>query len=182
MSVHRQPLFENWVFYAWGAILIAGAALHFAVSRRLTWTPMNEFLRLWVPLICIGLTLESTAYVLNAKRAGLPFWSRDFARVASALVGGTAVIVFLVVVLFDAGVGQLVPDVLLLGFAILMFLFGQHPSYGHLNYLAYFALAAAVVLYLFHPDSAVSGLLCGIVAGVSMIVAGVVGGRTVHTV
>lgn len=76
-----------------------------------------------------------------------------------------AAIPFIVLILFRAGSADLVPTVLLLGLAVFFFLFGQHPSCAHLTYLGY-----------------VAGLLCDLVAGASMIVAGVIGGRALHSV
>ncbi len=182
MSVDRQPLFANWVFYSWGLILIAGAVSHFLVSRRLVWDAASEFIRIWVPLISAGLVLETTAYVQNTRRLALSFWSRDFVRVVFGMLGSSAVLVFLVLLLFAAGVANLVPTVLLLGLAVFYFLFGQHASYGHFTHLGFVALVAAVLLYFLHPDRAAAGLICGLVAGLSMITAGVIGGRTLHSV
>lgn len=182
LSVERQPLFEHWVFYTWGVILVVGAVIHFMIARYLDWIATDEFVRLWVPLIVFGMGLEMTAYVLNIRRNDLPFWSRDFVRIVVGLVGSSVVLIFLVLMLFAAGVAHLVPTVLLLGLAVCFFLFGQHPSYAHLTYIAFIGLVAAVVLYFIRPDPAVAGLLCGAVAGLSMIIAGAISGRALHTV
>jgi hypothetical protein len=182
VSVDRQPLFENWVFYAWGIIIVLGAVVHFVIGRSLEWSPVQEFVRLWVPLIAVGLSLEVVGYVINVRRNSLPFWSREFVQVLSGLIGSSGVLVFLVLILFQAGVVTLVPTVLLLGNAVCFFLFGQHRSYAHMAYIGFVELAAAVLLHVLHPATAYAGLLCGLVAGVSLIIAGVFGGRAVHAV
>lgn len=181
-TVERRPIYENWTFYAWGILLLVGTAVDFLGIRFLHLDRTHQVLIVWLPVVVAGLVLETISYVRNARRQSVPLVSRYFVRLFGGVIGATAVVTVFVVLLYRNDVPQLVPVLLLLGLALSYFVFGQHPAYEHLIWLGYGVLAVGLMTTLVDPSDGVRGLVAGVAAGSSFVIAGVVGGRTLHTV
>jgi hypothetical protein len=182
VSVDKQPLYENWVFHAWGILLILGSCIHYAAVSRFNVDRNADFLLVWLPVLLIAAGLEFASYLRNSRRLALPFFTREFFRIFAGLTGSTGVLIFIVIIFNQAGIPDAVPVVLLLGVVMFYFLIGQHMSYARLLPIGFGTLAAAVVIYVLRLDWALTSLLAGIFAGISLIIAGVVSGRTLHAV
>ena len=90
-EVDKRPLYEPWVFYAWGGLVAIGSLIHFLVERRFD-LPVGEiFLKVWLPVILLAGFSEVLAL------------SRNLARHSLSLIVGCVFAISLITAGFNAG-------------------------------------------------------------------------------
>lgn len=176
-EVDRRPLYEPWVFYAWGGLAAIGSLIHFLVERRSD-LPVGEiFLKVWLPVILLGGFFELLALMRSMIRHSLSLFSRGIVKLYMSLIGALAALIFIVRLFIELGAIQHLPVVFLLAGAIIYFVWAQQSAYVYLFAHGFLMIIVAIVLYLFKIEHHSLSLIVGCVFAISLIMAGFNAGR-----
>ncbi len=172
LEVEKKPLYENWVFYAWGGLFILGSLIHFFTVKYLNFGIRDLFLKIWLPVLLIGGFIEVIALVRNMSKYSLPLFSRSVIKLYLSLIGIVAVLFFVVLFFINLKAIQYLPIIFLLFYSVFYLTLAQQPSYMHLYVHGYLFILLAIILYLFNIPHQILTLIVGSVIGVSSIIAG----------
>ncbi len=176
-EVDKRPLYEPWVFYAWGGLVAIGSLIHFLVESRFH-LPIGEiFLKVWLPIILLAGFFEVFALIKNLARHSLSLFSKGIVKLYISLTGVLAALIFIVLLFIELDAIQDLPVVFLLVGAILYFVWAQQSAYVYLFAHGFLMVVVAIVLYLFKIEHHALSLIVGCVFAISLIVAGFNAGR-----
>ena len=171
-EVDRRPLFEPWIFYAWGAVMALGSLTHFVLEKRLAFSVGEIFLKVWLPAILVGGFIEALSLSRTMARHSLSIFSRGVVKLYASLVGTFSALIFIVLLFIQLDAMQQMPVVMLLVGAIFYFILAQQSAYVYLFAHGFILVLLAIVLYLFEVEHHALTLIVGCTFAASLAIAG----------
>jgi hypothetical protein len=172
-AVEKNPLYENWVFYVWGALILLGSLLHTIIESSFSPSLQQLFLKIWLPVILVMAFFELIAFVRNMSKRSLPLFTRDVVRLIVGLAGSTAALCVVLLILLELNGARYLPVALLASGAIFYFVLAQQACYMHLFVHGFFFILLAILLYLFRVQHPLMVLGLGSIFAVSMVIVGI---------
>lgn len=169
----KRPLYEHWVFYAWGILVLIGTVVHYFIVLSGNLSVAQIFVRVWLPLILLAGFLQLVAFIRSLNKQELSFFSRALIKFYLNVLGYTVVICFLVLLFIRVRAISHLPVVFLLASSVYFFIFAQ-ASYDFMYVHGYLMVFLALVLYLLRIDFKNLQLITGCIVGVALITCGIV--------
>jgi hypothetical protein len=172
-GVEKRPLYERWVFWFWGGLVIAGTLIQHFLTARYPIELSELFLKIWLPIILLMGLSEVIALVQNLSRYSVSLFSRPYIKFYLGVVPSVAALVFLGVLFVRSGAGPEVPLVILLSGSIVFAFLAQHGGYSFVFMHSFVMFFLALILYFSHLPARILSLIVGLVLGVGIAVVGI---------
>jgi hypothetical protein len=172
IRTEEKSIFETWVFFAYGIILIPGAIANYFIITFLGVPISDVFIKLWIPLIIIMSFLEPVALIRKMSKESLPVFSKTVIKFYLGIFGLLAVMAFLIILAYKSGNLNLLPYFVLCFWALALFFYAQIAS-PSIFFHAFFLIFAAILLYLADISLEILIIAIALISGVSSIVIGI---------
>ncbi len=172
MDVDETPMTETWVFFAWGALCLAGTAVHAALWLAMDMSLYAIFIRLWLPIIAIGSILDFSAHIMYFTRQALPFFSRPMVKNWILALGVGASISIIIYYIIQSGTTHLVPAVLLASMATFFFIMGHMMGMQVFIY-AFILFATSIMLHVTDLPMQIQTMVSAGMIGICTIATGI---------
>jgi hypothetical protein len=167
-----KSIFATWVFFVYGIILFAGAAVSYVMTLAMD-IPVTDVLTwFWIPAIAVMCVLEIIALIRKMANESLAVFSRTNIKLYLGVLGLAAPMLFAAYNFFRAGEFNMLPSLFLCFCAFVYLLYGQ--VYSALILIHAFALIVlSFILYISELPVELRIVLMQIILGISMLLIGV---------
>jgi len=170
-GVEKRPLYERWVFWFWGALVIAGTLVQFLLTARYPIELSDIFLKIWLPVILLMGLSEIIALVQNLSRYSVSLFSRPYIKFYLGAVPSVAALILIGILVVRFGGGEALPLVVLLAGSIVFAFLAQHGGYSFVFVHSFVMFFLALFFYFSHLPARILSLIVGLIlgAGVALI-------------
>ncbi len=172
IKTEEKSIFETWVFFAYGIILILGAIANYLILTFLEVTISGIFFKLWIPLLIIMGLLEPIALIRKMSKESLPVFSKTVIKLYLGIFGLFAIAAFPIILLYKSGNLNVLPYFVLCFWVIALLFYAQIAS-PSIFFHAFFLIFAAILLYLADISLGAQIMAIALIIGVSSIVIGI---------
>ena len=171
-DVERRPLYEHWVFYVWGALVIVGTVAQFILSKSYELAIGELFLAIWLPVMVLMALSEIIALVRNLSRYSVSLFSLPYIRFYLASMPCVAALVFIGVLFIKSGSQEYLPLVILLSGSILFAILAQHGGYSSAFVYSFLMFFLTLVLAFAGLPVRILSLVVGVTIGSAVVAVG----------
>jgi hypothetical protein len=172
IRTEEKSIFETWVFFAYGIILILGSITNYLILTFLEVSISEVFFKLWIPLLIIMSLLEPIALIRKMSRESLPVFSKTVIKFYLGIFGLLAVMSFLIILIYKSGNLNMLPYFVLCFWAIALLFYAQIAS-PLFFFHALFLIFVAIALYLADISFEMLIMTIALISGISNIVIGI---------
>lgn len=175
ISVDEKPLMENWAFFAWAGMMLAGTVLHWCGVCFWDLDLDGILLRVWAPVLAVAIITETAAWAVRIHRESLPLLSRPHVRLMLSGIGMFMVMLFMIVILRQIGASEFIPELSLQFFATYIFLYAM-IAYYLLYPFGYLYVLSGILLHFSGWDVHMKFYAAGGLLAVTLALAGIIQG------
>jgi hypothetical protein len=172
IKTEEKSIFETWVFFAYGVILILGAIANYLISTFLEISVSGLFYKLWIPLLIIMCFLEPIALVRKMARESMPVFSRTVIKLFLGFIGLLTIAAFLIFLLYISDNINIIPYFVLCFWALALLFYAQITSPSIFLH-AFFLVFTAVFIYLADISIETQIMIIALIIGISSSVIGI---------
>jgi hypothetical protein len=172
IKTEERSIFETWVFFTYGIILILGAIANYLMLTLLELSVSDVFFRLWLPLLIIMSLLEPIALFRKMVKESLPIMSKTVTKFYLGIFGSFAAADFLIVLTYKSGNFNIIPYFVLC-FWVIALLFYAQISYSSIFFHAFSLIFAGMLLYLADIPFEAQIIAIALITGVSNFIIGI---------
>jgi hypothetical protein len=170
-EIEEKPLVENWAFFVWGALFIAGAVFHYIAVELLGFGVMDLILKVWTPVLIVTCIVEIIAGIRNLLGEGLPILSRRLFKLIVGFAVYCTVFIIVLIILVQNRLTMYLPSITLMFMSVFFVLYAQ-VSYLTLYIPACVMLGAGIILFLYEPQTSLVSASAGALMGLAFIGSG----------
>ncbi len=171
LRTESQPVYENWAFYVWGALVIVPGIIHYYVEKVYNLGVAGLFIKVWFPFILVSGFVETISLVRNLEKNSMTFFSRSILKFYLTLIGETFVFGFIILVIIRLNGVRYLPLVFLVMAAGWYFIFAMR-FYTQLFYHAFAFIVLGFILYLLNVNHRAMVPLITTIIGISFLSVG----------
>ncbi len=171
LRTESQPVYENWAFYVWGALVIVPGIIHYYVEKVYNLGVAGLFIKVWFPFILVSGFVETISLVRNLEKNSMTFFSRSILKFYLSLIGETFVFGFIILVIIRLNGVRYLPLVFLVMAAGWYFIFAMR-FYTQLFYHAFAFIVLGFILYLLNVNHRAMVPLITTIIGISFLSVG----------
>lgn len=166
----EKPILEAWAFFTWAVIIGIGTLINWIMHTMQPITVHASFMKIWVPLILIGIIFESIAFFRRFKKDQIPLNAKSFIKTIIFLMSFFCVSFCIIFSLIATNAP--LPGILLAWISNSFFLIG-YLSYSSLYYNALMLFIASLPFLLGNWTSPKAYLFSGILTAVFFVAGGI---------